>query len=252
MLLLLLVGATTWPEPASLNDLVLRFPGDFGTRRIYLDAGHGAPGNSGNRSVLCQAEQDVMLTVAREVADRLEATGHFDVRLSRPGGARTSYDDRLAAARSFRAEVFISLHSDVRGQSTQHVLEDGSVCDRSEGLGGYSVLWSDEGRDTLVEEREELALTLDRHLRRAGFGAYEWGYGTVYDQHERAPGVYLDRHKPRKRIRFLRRPTMPSVIVETHHAWDLEEARRFSEAETWDALADAIAVGLIEYLSEDG
>ncbi|GEM_PF-6581284 len=100
MLLLILAGATTWPEPASLNDLALRFPHDFGRKRVFLD-------------------------------------------------------------------------------SWQH----------QRALAG-----------------------------RAG-----------------------------KRIRFLRRPTMPSVIVETHHAWDLEEATRFNEPETWDGLADALAAGLIEF-----
>lgn len=46
---------------------------------------------------------------------------------------------------------------------------------------------------------------------------------------------------------FLRRPAMPSVIIETHHAWDPEEAAAWQQAETWDRLVQALDVALQDW-----
>src|SRR5262249_33023453 len=72
-----------WPDPAApLTAPALAFPPDFGSRRIFVDAGHGAPDNPGNSSTYCVDEQDFTLRAARDLAGRLAATGHFEVRLS--------------------------------------------------------------------------------------------------------------------------------------------------------------------------
>jgi N-acetylmuramoyl-L-alanine amidase len=45
---------------------------------------------------------------------------------------------------------------------------------------------------------------------------------------------------------------MPSVIVETHHALDLEENARWLEPHTWDAFADTLAAALDDALRAPG
>ena len=48
-----------WPAAqGQLSVAALDSPPNFGQRRVYLDAGHGAEGNSGNRSAYCEDEQD--------------------------------------------------------------------------------------------------------------------------------------------------------------------------------------------------
>ena len=60
---------TAWPDPsAPLVVAPLSLPPAFGTRRIFLDAGHGAPNNPGNTSALCEREQDFTRSLARDVA----------------------------------------------------------------------------------------------------------------------------------------------------------------------------------------
>lgn len=243
--------APTWPAAgAPLRAPAVRIPEGFGVRRVYLDAGHGAADNSGNRSVLCRDEQDVTLEIARAVAPRLEATGAFEVRVSRGPGALVPYPARVAEAEAWRAEAFVSLHSDTRDLGQEVARDAGGPCYRNDGQPGFSVLWSDE-HPTRTPARRRLAEAVGARMAEAGFGAYR---GDVYPglYEEGRPGVFVDRHAPGQRILVLRRPTVPSVIVETHHAWHPEEAARWAEPATWDAFAGALAAALVDAVGPSG
>jgi N-acetylmuramoyl-L-alanine amidase len=85
-------------------------------------------------------------------------------------------------------------------------------------------------------------------MAATGFGAYDgFDYVGLYEPTDAHPGLFVDRHEPTQRIRMLRRlKRVPSVIVETHQAWNLDEAERWSEPAT----LNAFAVALIQALKE--
>lgn len=234
-----------WPtEGAPLS--ILAVPPGERVHKVYLDAGHGAAGNPGNRSALCRDEQDVTLEIARGVAERLVATGRFEVRLSRDTGALVAYPARISEAAGWGAEAFVSLHTDARGEAVAWTKQGGQACLRNDADPGFTVLWSDEDPVRAVARRR-LAEAVGARMTEAGFLANRgMNYEGLYE--EGASGVFVDRHTPSRRIMVLRRPAMPSIIVETHHALDVEEATRWTEARTIDAFAGALAVGLIEAL----
>ncbi|MFZ5480987.1 MAG: N-acetylmuramoyl-L-alanine amidase family protein [Myxococcota bacterium] len=216
----------------------LRLPGDE-VHHVYVDPGHGEPRNSGNRDCFCVAEQDYTLSLATDVARRLEATGRFRVRIGRTGEALPAYVERIADAEAWGADALVSLHSDVRAPDTYTRSPEG--CSRSTGATGFAVLWSDEGG--LADARGRLAASVADAMIAGGFAPYDGAaYVGLYDP--TAAGAFVDRHEPRKRIRMLRRPPMPSVIVETHQAWDVAEATRWRSPATREAFAEALAVGL--------
>jgi N-acetylmuramoyl-L-alanine amidase len=239
-----------WPSPgAPLTVAKVRFPAGFGTRRIYLDAGHGAEGNKGNRSVTCEDEESFTLRVAEDLARRLEATRHFRVRLSRKSGERVSYPSRLDAARSWNAHALLSLHSDARGMALPWEPAPGQRCYRQDASPGFSVLWSEEADAPLRAQRALLARALARGLGRAGFRSYDGAdYTGLYAPDSAQPGVFVTRaNEPtHRRIFILRTPTIPSVIIETHHALDFEEAARWREERTLEAFSAAVAQGLVD------
>src|SRR5262249_52593605 len=110
-------SGSAWPSSAAgLHGTVVSLPDGFGTPRLYLDAGHGAPGNAGNVSSFCVDEEAFTLRVAEEVRDRLERLRHFELRVSRDGDDKVGYVDRLADARAWGADALVSIHSDVRGK----------------------------------------------------------------------------------------------------------------------------------------
>jgi N-acetylmuramoyl-L-alanine amidase len=215
------------------------------TQVIFLDPGHGTPGNEGATTALCEKEQDVVLAIAAALKTSLEATGHFSVVLARTSSAGPAYGERVRAAERAKADAFISVHLDARGEAHAHTCSDGQVTMRNDSEGGFAVLRSDRGRFGLVAKRKRLARALARNLAEAGFSAYDGeDYGGLYER-DPVPGVFVDR----RGLFMLRAPKIPSVIVETHHGLFLEEAERWRERATLDAFGRAVGAALVEFLA---
>lgn len=241
---------TRWPgERATLTLVDAAVPEGFGPARVALDPGHGAPSNKGNLSCFCVDEQHAMMDLAEEIAVRLEATGRFEVRLTRDRGVLVEYGDRLADAEAWGAEAFVSLHSDVRGHATQWAPGPGQSCPISIEAPGFSVLYSDEGDAGLTGRRLALGRAVARRMEQAGFLAYGGAaYTGLYGADAEARGVFVDRHAPDQRIFVLRRTGMPAVLVETHNALDPREATRWRAKETLDAFAASLGAALVDAL----
>ena len=178
-----------------------------------------------------------MLRVAVELPERLESD--YTVRLTREGETQTAYGDRVSNAGD--AEVFLSLHSDSRAGETAVEVEG---CMQTLGHSGFTILVSDEPEDRA--QRALLAQSLANAMVAEGFIPYDGrDYRSAYDA-EGTPGVFLDR----RGLRMLRRPTMPSVIIETHHAADPAEVASWQTEETMDRFGRAIDAGLEAYFAE--
>lgn len=237
---------TTWPdrEPDELP-----WPEAPPSRRVsvYLDAGHGAADNPGNTSCFCVHEQDFTRSLADDVAATLEESGRFWVVGSRAGDQLVAYAARVEEATRLRADVFVSLHSDVRGKKEAWSPEPTVSCQRATDAPGFSVLYSDEGEAALVARRLALAERVAASMLEAAFVPYGGAeYAGLYEADAGQAGVFVDRHEPKKRIFVLRRPTMPSIIVETHNALDPREAERWEDAAVRRAFASALGRAILD------
>jgi N-acetylmuramoyl-L-alanine amidase len=98
---------------------------------IVLDAGHGGkdPGTIGEGGTM---EKDITLQMARELKKMLEATGRYQVVLTRDDDVLLALRDRIEIARAAEADLFISLHADhtdvpaIRGASVYTLSENAS------------------------------------------------------------------------------------------------------------------------------
>lgn len=235
----------SWPD-SSASLVMLPLPVARGARRptIYLSAGHAnAPGKDGNTGVLGQIEAEVNLQTLNGLADHLEATGRFEVVRARQGDERPSYTRRVEHAAAAGADVFIELHTDSRGDTYPYrTLDDGTWLYRADGDVGFSVLY--RGSGALRADREQLARVLSEKLAAAGFPPYPGcHYEGLYD-HGPVPGSFIDR----RGLFLLRKPTMASVIIETHNAKDVGASERWTEARTHEAFHRAVAGALTELL----
>lgn len=215
--------------------------------RLFLDAGHGEPTNPGNRSAACEAEQDVMLALAEDVAIQLVKTGRFEVQRSRSGQARPEYGERIKQAEAWPADLILSLHSDARGGTDLGRSAEG--CYQVGDSAGFSVLWGEEepaGAEGVAASRHRYGAALARGLTEAGFVPFDGDeYVGLYRVDPVVPGLFADAHSPKKRIRLLRRPRVPSVIIETHNALDPLELLRWREESTKAAFSSAIGSRLV-------
>jgi N-acetylmuramoyl-L-alanine amidase len=240
--------APAWPEISALARSAPLSPLGWRRPKLLLDAGHGAEDNAGNVGVRCQSEADEMRRLVDETMERLHG-GALNLATTRPNEALVSYAWRVDQANSW-SDLLISLHSDVRSVGRAEI-DPATGCRSVDDAHGFSVLWSDEGPPRLAQRRQALARTLGAHLLAAGFGAYDGADYGVYEADSEIDGVFVDRHEPAQRIRLLRRPTVPSVIIETHHALDPDEVERWNEEETLDAFASALRAAVIEFTLGD-
>lgn len=233
-----------YPQPgAQLTAPAVEAPEGFRRRRIYLDAGHGVGTNTGARTVACTDEADFVLDVCEGLAQALEASGDFEVVLSRTSSAGPGYKARAAAAAETKADLLLSVHADSRGEARWSKQSDGQLCLENAAQPGFSVLFSDEGHAERVSARRRLARVIARRLLQSGLPAYDgFDYTGLYVSDD-TPGVFVDR----RGLFMLRRPKMPSVIIETMHALHPEEWARWQEPATRAAFHGAVLAALYDF-----
>jgi N-acetylmuramoyl-L-alanine amidase len=109
----------------------------MGERRIVvaLDPGHGGidPGAEYDG----HTEADLMLTLARELKERLVLSGRYDVFLTRDEDMFLSLESRVSEARARGADAFISLHADALAEgrasgATVYTLSDTATDEAAE------------------------------------------------------------------------------------------------------------------------
>src|SRR5260221_8735382 len=78
---------------------------------VAVDAGHGGkdPGTIGVGGTF---EKDITFAVARDLARRLNATGRYDIVLTRTDDSFIALGERVRLARAGQAVLFLSLHAD--------------------------------------------------------------------------------------------------------------------------------------------
>jgi N-acetylmuramoyl-L-alanine amidase len=215
-----------------------------GPLRVFIDAGHGTDSNRGTHLQSGEWEDEATLRIGRVLAEELGRQRGFSPRLSRTTTPGPSYEARKTAATAWAADALISLHVDARVFAP----DDGRVCPSGEKTKGFLVIYSDWGDAALVRGRRRLARLVARSLQAAGFPAYDGRpclRGYVPDGR---PGVLIER-----RVLFiLRRPAMPSIIVETHDGEDAAEVEAWRLPDTVNTFAKAMRAALVAYAAGKG
>jgi N-acetylmuramoyl-L-alanine amidase len=86
-------------------------PKRSGKAVIMIDPGHGGI-DGGAMSASNLLEKDVVLAVAKELSRQLNATGRYDVHMTRSSDVFISLDQRLNLSAKHGVDLFISLHAD--------------------------------------------------------------------------------------------------------------------------------------------
>jgi N-acetylmuramoyl-L-alanine amidase len=81
-------------------------------RVIVVDPGHGGVDSGAIGSTSAILEKDVTLRMALALRDQLEATGRYQVILTRDDDRTVQLCDRLQIARQSQGELLISIHAD--------------------------------------------------------------------------------------------------------------------------------------------
>ena len=226
---------------------------------VALDPGHGgedpgAIGPGGTR------EKDVVLKVARQLRDRINATqvGGNPMRafLTRDGDFFVPLAARVDKARRVQADLFVSIHADA---FTTPSARGASVFALSQGGASSSAArW-------LANKENEADLiggvnvgSQDRHVQRA---LLDMSTTAQINDSLKLGSVLLGEiggmarlHKPRVEqagFAVLKAPDIPSVLVETAFISNPEEEAKLRSAAYQEQLADALMRGIVRYFAKN-
>jgi N-acetylmuramoyl-L-alanine amidase len=218
---------------------------------IAIDAGHGGedPGAIGPSGTF---EKNVVLAVARRLAELVDREPGMRALLIREGDYYIGLRERTRRAREHRADMFISLHADanahrgVQGASVYTLSRSGASTEAARLLAARENS-SDLIGGVSLDDKDDLVATVLLDLSRAA---------TVESSAELANavlgrlgeiGTIRKRGVEQAGFAVLRSLDMPSVLVELAFISNPQEERRLANAEHQQRMARALMSGIRDY-----
>lgn len=216
-------------------------------RKIVLDPGHGGrdPGAIGLRGV---AEKDIVLSIAKKLARKLEREMGVQVVLTRRNDSFVPLEDRTAIANAENADLFISLHTNaspnrqVRGIETYYLdntTDEASIrlasrenATSRRNISDLQFILSDLTQNSKLED----SITLAHHLHASVVSHVSERYGGVIDLGVKKALFYV-----------LVGARMPSVLAEIFFITNKQEWKQLTSQATQNAIVDALYEGIKKY-----
>ena len=222
---------------------------------VAIDPGHGgedpgAVGPSGLR------EKDVVLAIALQLRDRVNAVPGMRAMLTRDADFFVPLGQRVAKARRVQADLFVSVHADAfftpqaRGASVFALSDKGASSSAARWMaqrenaadlvGGINVAAADVqvmrallDMSTAAQIKDSLKLG-NEVLARIG------KVGRLHKAQVEQAGFAV-----------LKAPDIPSILVETAFISNPEEEQRLRDPQYQAAIADALALGMQRYFARN-
>ncbi len=218
---------------------------------VAIDAGHGGedPGARGKRGT---KEKDVVLRIAKRLAQLIKETPGMTPVVIRTGDYYLSLRKRIEKARRHKADLFISIHADafkntrVKGSSVYVLSARGASDEAAKWLaqrenaadliGGVSL---EDKDDVLASVLLDLSMngTIDVSTRVANKVLREFKkIGPVHKRTVQHAGFVV-----------LKSPDIPSLLIETAFISNPREERRLKDKRYQQKLANAMMRGIYQY-----
>ena len=225
---------------------------------IAIDAGHGGkdPGAIGKRGV---KEKNVTLAIATQLAQYVNSNPRFRGRLIRSTDVFVDLDKRSEIARSYKADILISIHADsvasgassARGASiwvlsTNRAQRENTKVlkgDQGQLLGGVSEVLSSSSKD---QENPYLAATI---LAMSSDNTRSEGYNMGQEILDKL-GKFTKLHKDKPihaSLAVLKSPDIPSLLIETGFLSNRYEEIQLNQPNYQKQIAYCIYQGIVSY-----
>ncbi len=223
---------------------------------VALDPGHGGedPGAIGPTGL---REKDVVLAVALELRDRLNAVPGMRVMMTREADYFVPLADRVRKARRVQADLFVSIHADAfmrpeaRGASVFALSTRGATStaarwmaereNSADRVGGVNVAG--------VKDAQLLRAMLDMSTTAQIKDSLKAGHEVLSRM-----GRVGRLHKPRVEqagFAVLKAPDIPSILVETAFISNPEEEALLRDPAHRTRLVDALVAGIRRYFARN-
>ncbi|MBC7952171.1 MAG: N-acetylmuramoyl-L-alanine amidase [Rhodospirillaceae bacterium] len=227
------------PEPVEPKAL----PAD-GKPVVVIDPGHGGvdPGAIGVSGIY---EKYITLAVARELKAQLEKSGHYKVFLTRDRDVFIRLRDRVAIARQYNADLFISLHADSVGNPQLKGLSVYTLSQNSSDSEAQALADKENKADLIAgidlsHESADVANILIDLAQRETMNRSAGFAGGVVEEVGREANLLGNTHRFAG-FAVLKAPDVPSVLVEMGYLSNETEERSLRQPEHRVKLAKSIS-----------
>jgi len=212
---------------------------------IIIDPGHGGV-DSGTSGVNGMVEKDLVLDEGLRLARALQKSGRFSVHMTRDSDIYVPLSERVGIARSWHADLFISLHADsnpdktVKGLSIYTLSDSGS--DREAAALARKENQSDivAGVDLGGENSQVAPILIDLAQRDTMNRSSRFALAALDRLAEKTDILPRDPHRSAAFV-VLKAPDVPAVLVELGYLSNPQDAARMSSIAWRDGIAGAIA-----------
>jgi N-acetylmuramoyl-L-alanine amidase len=221
---------------------------------VVIDPGHG--GVDPGAQVKTIREADLMLSLAKVVAEEIERLDNTTVIITRTIDEFTSLDERLMLAVRVGADLFISLHADTvkKGKasgSTVYTLSQEASDQASARLA------SRHGGDELISGLDltgtETAITSAlMGLLRSENTVRSYAFSEAILKNLENFSIKLNPTALRKaNFSVLKLPSVPSILIETGFMSTSSDLKNLQDRDWAETFALAISSGILEWVAED-
>jgi len=222
---------------------------------VAVDAGHGGqdPGATGPRGT---HEKDVVLPIARLLAERINGEPGMRAVLTRNRDEFLVLRDRIKRARVAKADMFISVHADsianhdVTGASVYILSERGATNESARWLAERENAADLMGGVTLDDKDNTLASVLLDLSQSANISASMTAAQRVLAALDNV-GQVRKAQVQQAGFVVLKSPDIPSMLVETAYISNPSEELRLKSPRQQANLADAIFAGVRNYFEQN-
>ena len=246
------VTASTRTTPKSDRLAKVIGPGDR-RFRVVVDAGHGGV-DTGAEGVSGMLEKTITLAFALELKQKLDATGLYDVFLTRDHDQFLRLDERVRIARRHEADLFISIHADairlktVRGATVYTVSDKAS--DAEAAAKAIRENLADEIAGIEIEEdHQEVADILADLIRRETQSfSIRFARSLVGELSSAIRMIPTNPHRFAG-FRVLRAPDVPSVLLELGYLSNPQDEAHLRDPKWRARAAEGIAAAIAVFAS---
>ncbi len=225
---------------------------------IAIDAGHGGedPGAIGPGGI---REKDVVLKIAKELQQQINAEKGFRAELVRTGDYFIPLRRRTDIARKKGADLFVSIHADAAlrssafGASVYALSDSGATSETARWLAdseNRSDLIGGAGHVKLDDKDAVLAgVLLDLSMTASLSSSLDVGQKVLSNMGRITP--LFKKRVEQAGFMVLKSPDMPSILVETGFISNPNESRKLSTRSHQQALARSIHSGIRQFFQEN-
>lgn len=219
---------------------------------IAIDAGHGGkdPGAIGRKGT---KEKDVVLNIAKCLERQIKRQPGMKAVMTRKTDIYVSLRNRIAKARSQKADLFISIHADanpsrkLKGSSVYILSENGASSEAARWLANKENAYDSKFAGTQLQATNKVvsSMLLDLSLSDTIDRSLDLASGVLKEL--KSVNNLLRRKVESAGFVVLKSPDIPSMLIETAFISNPNEEKRLKTSKYQEKMAKAILKGVKQY-----